>query len=237
MMLTMLVNGQEYHVEAQPDAMLADVLRDQLHLTGVKIGCGEGECGACTVLLDGEPISSCLTPAVKAQGRQVLTVEGLGSPDGELDPIQMAFLAEGAVQCGYCTPGMLLATKALLDRNPDPSEPEICEAFTGHLCRCTGYRSIISAVQKAAQALRGERGIDLDFGADPDVVGRPVVRKDGVDKVTGAHRFGADVRTEGELHAVAVFSTHPFAELLSLDTSRAEAIEGVAGDRIDLGKA
>ncbi|MCK4316009.1 MAG: molybdopterin-dependent oxidoreductase, partial [Anaerolineae bacterium] len=249
-LLTMRVNGREITVEVSPGAMLADVLRDQLHLTGVKVGCGEGECGACTVLLDGEPVASCITPALKAQGCDVLTVEGLAYPPqppstssgqaplrgGEqLHPIQNAFLAEGAVQCGFCTPGMLLAAKALLDRNPDPTEDDIRERFTGHLCRCTGYNTIIAAVQRAAAALRGETDIPLDFGADPNVVGRSVVRKDGIAKVTGAHRYGADwgpqlvagAAGERMLHAVAVFSEHPYAELLSLDTSMAEAMAGV----------
>ena len=129
--LAMHVNGQPLTVEVAPDAMLVDVLRDQLGLLGVKVGCGEGECGACTVLLDGEPVASCVTPAIKAQGSRIITVEGLASPKGELDPVQKAFLAEGAVQCGFCTPGMLMATKALLLKNPDPSDEEICAAFTG----------------------------------------------------------------------------------------------------------
>jgi len=225
--LTMRVNGQQVAVETAPDAMLVDVLRGQLNLLGVKVGCGEGECGACTVLLDGEPVASCITPAMRAQGREIVTVEGLAGPQGELDPVQSAFLAEGAVQCGFCTPGMLMAAKALLTRNPDPSEAEIREAFTGHLCRCTGYQSIIRAVRRAAEAVQRGQEIELDFGDDPDVVGRPVVRKDGVAKVTGAHRFGADLPQAGELHAVAVWSAHPYAELLSLDTSRAAALEGV----------
>jgi selenium-dependent xanthine dehydrogenase len=225
--LAIQVNGQPFTVEIASDAMLVDVLRGQLGLLGVKVGCGEGECGACTVLLDGEPVASCVTPAIKAYGSQIITVEGLASPEGELDPVQKAFLAEGAVQCGFCTPGMLMAAKALLLRNPSPSEREIRAAFTGHLCRCTGYHAILRAVRRAAEALSQGTEIELDLGHDPDVVGRAVVRKDGVAKVTGAHRFGADHRREGELHAVAVWSAHPHADLLSLDTSRALALEGV----------
>ncbi len=233
--LAMRVNRQEISVDVAPGAMLVDVLRDQLGLTGVKVGCGEGECGACTVLLDGEPVASCITPALKAQGRHVLTVEGLAGPDGALHPIQKAFLAEGAVQCGFCTPGMLLAAQALLDQNPDPTDDEIREWFTGHLCRCTGYNTIIAAVHRAAAALRDGTDILLDFGEDSNVVGRAVVRKDGVPKVTGTHRYGADWKPQlgpgakdgGALHAVAIFSQHPYAELLALDTSQAEAMAGV----------
>jgi len=223
----MEVNGQHVSVDIAPDAMLVDVLREQFHLTGVKVGCGEGECGACTVLLDGQPVSSCLTPGVKVAGRRVTTVEGLASPNGELDPIQKAFLAEGAVQCGFCTPGMLMAASGLLEHNSHPSEQEIREALTGHLCRCTGYHSIIRAVRRASEELSGGPGIELDSGADPAVVGRSVVRKDGVAKVTGSHRYGADRGIEGQLHAVAVYSEHPHAEIMSLNITRAEALPGV----------
>ena len=153
MKLMMHVNGKPWSVETSPDAMLVDVLRGQLGLLGVKVGCGEGECGACTVLLDGKPVASCVTPVSKAQGREIVTVEGLAGPEGELDVVQRAFLAEGAVQCGFCTPGMLLAAKALLAESSDPSEEEIRAAFTGHLCRCTGYHAIARAVRRAAEAL------------------------------------------------------------------------------------
>ena len=223
MKLTMRVNGRLHSVTASPDAMLAVVLRDQLGLLGVKVGCGEGECGACTVLLDGKPVPSCVTPAIKAHGCEVLTIEGLQGPGGELHPIQKAFLTEGAVQCGFCTPGMLLAAKALLAQNPDPTGQEIRAALTGHLCRCTGYQAIERAVRRAARALREGPDLELDLGQDPGVVGRAVVRKDGRDKVTGAHRFGADHACDGQLHAALVWSEHPYAELLSLDVSAAEA--------------
>ncbi len=143
--LTMKLNGEEVTVPVKPSALLVEVLRDQLDLTGTKVACGEGECGACTVLLDGEPVNSCLVPAFKAQGREVMTVEGL-APLGELHPLQKAFVEHGAVQCGYCTPGMLMSAKALLDHNPNPTEDEIRLAISGNLCRCTGYAKIVEAI-------------------------------------------------------------------------------------------
>ena len=150
--MTMTLNGQEVTVEVKPDALLVDVLRNELELTGTKEACGEGECGACTVLLDGEPVTSCLVPALRAQGREVMTVEGLAS-GGELHPLQKAFVEHGAVQCGFCTPGMLMSAKALLERNPHPSEEEIKQAISGNLCRCTGYIKIVEAVKAASREL------------------------------------------------------------------------------------
>ncbi|MFN2132729.1 MAG: (2Fe-2S)-binding protein, partial [Anaerolineae bacterium] len=120
--------------------------------TGVKVGCGEGECGACTVLLDGRPVTSCIMLALEAQGREVLTIEGLANGP-ELHPLQRAFVKQGAIQCGFCTPGMILSAKALLDRNPDPSEEEIRQALAGNLCRCTGYQKIVEAIRLAASEL------------------------------------------------------------------------------------
>ena len=148
--LTMRLNSEEVTIEVRPDALLVDVLRDQLELKGTKEACGEGECGACTVLLDGEPVTSCLVPALKAQGREVMTVEGLAS-GGELHPLQKAFIEHGAVQCGYCTAGMLMSAKALLDRNPHPTGEEVKEAISGNLCRCTGYVKIIEAIEAASE--------------------------------------------------------------------------------------
>lgn len=147
--LRMTLNGEEVTVQVKPSALLVEVLRDQLELTGTKVACGEGECGSCTVLLDGKPVNSCLVPALKAQGREVLTVEGL-APLGELHPLQKAFVEHGAVQCGYCTPGMLMSAKALLDRNPHPTEEEIRVAISGNLCRCTGYAKIVEAILAAS---------------------------------------------------------------------------------------
>jgi carbon-monoxide dehydrogenase small subunit len=157
MLLSFTCNGRPVRVEADGGMRALDLLRDLLGLTGTKEGCGRGECGACTILLDGRPVNACLLYAAKLQGRAVLTIEGLARGDA-LHPLQEAFLEEGAVQCGYCTPGMLLSAKALLDRVPRPSVPEIEEALSGNLCRCTGYSKIVKAVERAAEALAGEAG-------------------------------------------------------------------------------
>ncbi len=144
------VNGKVRRVRARPDAFLLDVLRGQLALTGTKDGCGMGECGACTVLLDGAAVFSCLTLAVEAQGRAVTTIEGLAR-DGHADPLQQAFAAGGGVQCGFCTPGMILSARALLNECPRPTEEEVRRALSGNLCRCTGYAKIVEAVLAAAE--------------------------------------------------------------------------------------
>jgi carbon-monoxide dehydrogenase small subunit len=147
--LTLTVNDERCELEVAANRTLLDVLREDLGLTGTKQGCGNGECGACTVLLEGEPVNACLILAVQANGKSVVTVEGL-SKDGGLHPIQEAFINHGAIQCGFCTPGMILSVKALLDRNPEPKEVEIREALTGNFCRCTGYQKIVEAVQSLA---------------------------------------------------------------------------------------
>ncbi len=144
------VNGRVRRVSAPPDTFLIDVLRDKLALTGAKYGCGMGECGACTVLLDGEAVFSCLMLAVEAQGHAITTIEGLAR-DGELDPVQAAFVQEGGIQCGFCTPGMVLAARALLDANPEADEAEVRRGLSGNLCRCTGYDKIVKAVLAARE--------------------------------------------------------------------------------------
>jgi carbon-monoxide dehydrogenase small subunit len=148
--LTMVVNGKTVEVQIAPDELLVDVLRDRLGLTGTKVGCNEGECGACTVIMEGEAVLSCLIPAMRAQGKQITTIEGLGDGD-TLHPLQQAFVEHGAVQCGYCIPGFIVSAKALLDRNAHPTRDEIKEAVAGNLCRCTGYVKILEAIESVAK--------------------------------------------------------------------------------------
>mgnify|MGYP000344835273 CR=1 FL=1 len=146
------VNGRVYELEVEPWRTLLEVLRDQLDLTGTKESCSEGNCGACAVLLDNKVVNSCLVLAVEAQATDIMTIEGLAT-EGKLHPIQEAFVEHGALQCGFCTPGMIMATKALLDENSNPTEEEIKQAIAGHLCRCTGYFQIIEAIKAATEKL------------------------------------------------------------------------------------
>ena len=146
-----VLNGEAVEVEIEPHLTLLQVLREKLELTGTKEGCGMGECGSCTVLIDGKPVNSCIFPALEVEGRKVSTIEGLTDPQGNLHPIQKAFIEYGAIQCGFCTPGMVLSAKALLDENPKPSEEENRDGIAGNLCRCTGYLQIIQAIKAASQ--------------------------------------------------------------------------------------
>lgn len=150
MLVTLTVNGEPRQADVPSAATLVELLREHLGLSGTKVGCGHGECGACTVILDGEPVNSCLVFAAQCNGREVTTIEGLRR-DGALDPIQNAFVEAGAVQCGYCTPGMVMSAAALLASNATPTRDEIEEAISGNLCRCTGYVKIVDAVQLAAE--------------------------------------------------------------------------------------
>jgi len=149
--LVFKLNGKSVQVSVGPGTLLIDLLRDDLGLTGTKAGCREGECGVCTVLMDSKPVNSCLIPALKVSGREVMTIEGIESENGTLDVIQESFMAEGASHCGFCTPGMILNAKALLDSHPNPDELQIKHALSGVLCRCTGYHKIIQAVKTAAK--------------------------------------------------------------------------------------
>jgi len=153
--ITLTVNGSTEMVDVPSNMTLLQLLREKLVLTGAKNGCAAGECGACTVILNGEPVNSCMVLAVECDGAKIITVEGLAH-DGQLDPIQQAIIEQGGVQCGFCTPGILISARALLDRNPHPSEYEIRDALIGNLCRCTGYLRIIDAVKQAADAAVGE---------------------------------------------------------------------------------
>jgi carbon-monoxide dehydrogenase small subunit len=152
--INVTINGDNYEIAVEPWKTLNEVLRDQLNLTGTKLGCGTGDCGACTVLLDGKSISSCLTLAVEVDGRSVETIEGLAESEDKLHPIQEAFIEKGAVQCGFCTPGMIMSAKFLLSNNPEPDEITIKKALDGNLCRCTGYYKIIDAIKCASEKMK-----------------------------------------------------------------------------------
>jgi len=152
--IQLTVNDEDYDLMVTPNRTLLEVLRNDLSLTGAKEGCGEGACGMCTVLLDGQPVRSCLTLAVEAQGKAITTIEGLAEGN-KLHPIQQAFLEHGAIQCGFCSPGMILITKALLDENPHPTEQEAREVISGNVCRCTGYAKIVEAMLAAAEIIEG----------------------------------------------------------------------------------
>ena len=154
--INLKINSLDYTVEVNPDETLLTVLREKLDITSPKKGCEMGECGACTVIMNGKTVNSCLVLAIECDGAELLTVEGLKT-NGELHPLQKSFIEKGAVQCGFCTPGMLMSAKALLDENPDPTEDDVKEAIAGNFCRCTGYKPIVDAVLDAADEMRKER--------------------------------------------------------------------------------
>ncbi len=220
MLIRATVNGIERAVDVAPETSLLTLLRDELGLMGAKNACEEGECGSCSVWLDGELCCACLVPAVQVDGRDVRTVESLAQ-DGRLHPVQDAFLAAGAVQCGLCTPGLLVAAADLLERNPDPDDDEIREALAGNFCRCTGYRKIVDAVRLVCG--RASVSTAVENGG----VGESACRVDGVPKVTGAFVYGSDLHAEGMLLGVTVRSPYPSARIRSIDVSKAEAAPGV----------
>ncbi len=244
-MLEFTVNGNPVSIEEQPGEMLSDLLRLRLGLTGTKIACQEDECGACTVLLDGEPVLSCGFPAAKAHQRQVITIEGLADyyqsrrsiPAAEVEtqknlhPLQDAFIQFGSVQCGFCIPGQIMTSAALLERNPDPSEAEIKYALKDTLCRCAGYPSILGAVQAAAKAMRSNLPVEapvIQEAAIPGkAVGRVHPRADAVQKVTGHAVYTDDIQFEGMLQARVKRAMIPAGVLRRLDVSRARALPGV----------
>ena len=222
--ISFLLNGRGITIQVDPSRSLLRVLRDDLGLTGTKQGCdSQGECGACTVLLDGEAVRSCLTPIGKVAGRRVTTVEGLAQ-GGQLHPLQQAFMDHGAVQCGYCTPGMIMSGVALLNRTANPTRQQIVEAMSGNLCRCTGYRAIVEAIEAAGAVLRGET-----VAPPPErrVIGGSQVRVDALDKVTGAAQYVEDIQMPGLLHAALVGSPLPHAQVMGIDPGPALEVPGV----------
>ncbi|MGA9348046.1 MAG: molybdopterin cofactor-binding domain-containing protein [Anaerolineae bacterium] len=222
--ISLYVNGSPYQVEIGPKTTLLEVLRDELQLTGTKNGCGQGHCGACTVIVDGKAVRSCIYKASRADGGRVETIEGL-TENGELHPLQKAFIEHGAVQCGFCTPGMIMAAKALLDAHPQPTDEEIKQALKRNLCRCTGYTRVIQAIRGTTEG----KPPQLPATETPlAAVGRSLPRPDARAKVTGQATFAADLYFEGMLHAKVLRSKHPHARILRVDTSRAKALPGVA---------
>ncbi len=233
--LNLTVNGQVYERDVPQSRTLAQFLRLDLGLTGTKIGCEEAECGICTVWVDDMPVNSCVYPAFKAQGCAVTTVEGLAAlrpahTRSELHPIQEEFIRHGAVQCGFCTPGLMMTAAALLNENPDPGEQDIKIALKDTYCRCTGYTSVIQAIQSAGRELRGLEALPVN---DPQVdeplrvISRSVPPQEVVEKVTGMAKFTDDYVFPGMLYARTLRSPYPHARILNIDTARAKALPGV----------
>jgi xanthine dehydrogenase molybdenum-binding subunit len=231
------VNGVEQEVTIGPETKLADVLRGELGLTGTKIGCSGGQCGSCTVLLDGRPVRSCVYAARRAAGKEVLTVEGLAASWGEpseLHPLQQAFIDHGAVQCGFCTPGLLMSAAGLWNKmaasGTIPGDKEIKRALGRNACRCTGYASILRSVQSAIHEFEAGEPLPpmaIETMEPLSVIGNSYPRPDAVDKVTGAAKFTDDYTFPDMLHGATLRSEHPHARILSIDTSPADALEGV----------
>ncbi len=228
--VTITLNGSLRQFVVEPDRILLDLLREDLGLTGAKQSCDrKGQCGACTVIVNGKTVLSCVTRVANLDGAEVITVEGLGTPANP-HLIQEAFVLSGAIQCGFCIPGMIMAAKVLLDKNPDPGTEEIKKALQGNLCRCTGYVKIIDAVKLAARFLRGETTPGA-VRPDPSkgVIGVSLPRPSSLIKACGVAQFGADIYPRGALELVAVRSPHAHALIRSIDTSDAEKMPGVAG--------
>ncbi len=219
------VNGNSYVVLAAGSTTLLEALREQIGLTGTKSGCGAGDCGACTVLVDGQPTNSCLLLAMEAVGREIVTIEGLARGNG-LHPMQRAFAEEGAIQCGFCTPGMVLTASALVDRNPDPSEEEIREALSGTLCRCTGYAGIVRAIQRWRNHTSPAESEKPPAGS-VTVVGASLPRKDAFEKVTGRAQYADDIRLPGMLWGKILGSPFSHARIRKIDVSKALSLPGV----------
>src|SRR5690349_9158031 len=200
--LELTVNGKAISNEIPESRTLAEFLRYDLGLTGTKIGCNEAECGICTVLVNGTPVDSCIYPALRAEGASITTIEGL-EKDGNLDPLQKNFICHGAVQCGFCTPGLIMTARALLNQNDNPSEKDIKVALKDTYCRCTGYTSVIRAIQSAAQEERGEGQADPAIPdtdhEDLNVVGQSVPGQEARDKVTGRALYTDDYTFDGML--------------------------------------
>ena len=234
--INLSVNGKQYSLDSIPGETLSTLLRERLRLTGTKIGCEEAECGACTVLVDGQPMMSCVYPAERAHGKTIVTIEGLAQrvhEEMKLHPLQEAFIEHGAVQCGFCIPGQILTAYALLKRNPDPDSADIRFALKDTLCRCAGYPSIENAILAAAQALRTGEPVQKpthipDSIHEHKTVGHSHLRPEAVEKVTGEAIYTDDLKFDGMLYAKAKRAMIPHGFLKKLDISKAKALPGVA---------
>ena len=221
--INLTVNGRDYHVSIPEHLTLAKLLRDRFNLTGTKIGCEQGSCGACTVLLEGKPVLSCMLPAMKCNHKNILTIEGL-SDKNELQLIQKKFVEKGAIQCGFCTPGMVLTAYALLKENPDPSREEINEALSGNLCRCTGYKKIVEAVNACSDRHPKEK---IPIHHELNQLGKNTPYIEAVQKVKGTAEYADDIFMKNTLHCRFLRSTHAHARIDSIDTSKACKMPGV----------
>ena len=222
MRLCLKVNGREHELSVEPRQTLLSVLRNELGLTGTKEGCDDGTCGTCVVTVNGAMARACRVHADSVSGKEVVTIEGLGTP-GSLHPLQEAFIETGAVQCGFCTPGAIMAAKALLDRNPDPTRKDIARALGRNLCRCTGYVSMLEAVTRVADRGRGVASPQVQGREEADVRGRA----DAQGKVLGTALYAADLTMPGMLHGAVLRSPHPHADILDIDDTAARALPGV----------
>lgn len=225
--LDITVNGTEYKVLVEPHDTLSKVIREKINLTGTKLGCEQASCGACTILVDGKPVQSCVTPALRFQGSNVTTIEGVADK-GNLHKLQEKFVEKGAIQCGYCTPGMVMTSLAYLKENPNPTDLEIREALSGNLCRCTGYTKIIDAVSEYVKENNGsfsKNGKDSDKKFSMLGEARPYI--EARKKVTGSADYADDIKTKNALQCKFLRSIHPHAKILNIDSSEAEALKGV----------
>lgn len=224
------VNGTDYEVAVSPEITLLDLIREELRLTGTKRGCDAGDCGACTVIMDEKPVNACLVLAVEAHGKNITTIEGISN--GTLHPLQQAFIEKGAIQCGFCTPGMILRAKTILDKNPEPTREEIKNELTGNLCRCTGYVKIIEAIEMAKDIIQGKKPEEIEYfphksAMDLAVVGKRLPKIDAPDKATGRAIYTDDIVLPNMLFGKLLLSPLAHAKIISINTTKAKALKGV----------
>src|SRR3990170_4521026 len=222
--LKLTVNGKAHEVLVSEHEMLSDVIRERIGLTGTKTGCSQGSCGACTVLINNEPVLSCITPALRFENANITTIEGV-SQNGELHKLQEKFVEKGAIQCGFCTPGMVMTALDFVNKNPNPTIEQIKDSLSGNVCRCTGYKKIIEAVVEYANGSQKTEVKNQKAGQNKVGVSRPYI--EAVKKVQGIADYADDYKTKGALHVKFVRSLHPHARIDNIHVSDAKNIPGV----------